>query len=122
VDCIATHHQPQDWDAKQVEFEYAKHGMIGLETAFSVLRTTLPDLPLERLAELLSINARRIFNLPELSIMQDSPANLTIFDPAEEYQFTDAHIGSKSKNSPFIGKTLTGTVKGIINNNQIVLA
>lgn len=122
VDCIATHHQPQDWDAKQVEFEYAKPGMIGLETTFSVLRTALPALPLERLAELLSINPRRIFNLPELSITQDAPANLTIFDPAEEYQFTDAHIGSKSKNSPFIGKTFTGTVKGIINNNQLFLA
>ncbi|RPD43153.1 dihydroorotase [Chitinophaga barathri] len=122
VDCIATHHQPQDWDAKQVEFEYAKHGMIGLETAFSVLRTALPDLSLERLTELLSISPRKIFNLPELSIAPDAPANLTLFDPAEEYQFTDDRIGSKSKNSPFIGRTLTGTVKGIINNNQTFLA
>ncbi|WP_209147081.1 MULTISPECIES: dihydroorotase [Chitinophaga] len=122
VDCIATHHQPQDWDAKQVEFEYAKPGMIGLETAFSALLTALPGLSPERLSELLSINPRKIFNLPELTIAKGAPANLTLFDPAEEYQFTDGHIGSKSKNSPFIGRKMTGTVKGIINNNQAYLA
>lgn len=122
VDCIATHHQPQDWDAKQVEFEYAKPGMIGLETAFSVLRTALPGLSVEKLSELLSVNPRKIFKLPELSIAKGAPANLTVFDPSEEYQFTDEHIGSKSKNSPFIGRKLTGAIKGIINNNQAFLA
>jgi dihydroorotase len=122
VDCIATHHQPQDWDAKQVEFEYAKPGMIGLETAFSVLRTALPGLSLEKLSELLSVNPRKIFKLPELSIAKGAPANLTVFDPSEEYQFTDEHIGSKSKNSPFIGRKLTGAIKGIINNNQAFFA
>jgi dihydroorotase len=122
VDCIATHHQPQDWDAKQVEFEYAKPGMIGLETAFSVLRTALPGLSNERLSELFSINPRKIFKLPELSIAKGAPANLTVFDPSEEYQFTDEHIGSKSKNSPFIGRKLSGAIKGIINNNQAFFA
>lgn len=122
VDCIATHHQPQDWDAKQVEFEYAKYGMIGLESCFSVLRTAIPQLSIEKLTELLSAAPRRIFALPEIKLEKGAIANLTIFEPDAEYVFTDKHIASKSRNTPLLGKTLKGTVTGVINNKQAYLS
>lgn len=121
VDCIATHHQPQDWDAKQVEFEYAKHGMIGLESCFGALRTALPDLSLEKLTELLSTAPRSIFGLPGVIIAKGEPANLTCFEPDTTYTFTDKNIGSKSKNSPLLNMELKGTVIGIFNNKQSYL-
>jgi dihydroorotase len=122
VDCIATHHQPQDWDAKQLEFEYAKNGMIGLETCFGVLRRHIPQLPLEQLINMLSIQPRRIFNLTVPEIKEGAVANLTIFDPDAEYTFTQADIASRSKNSAYIGEQLKGQVKGIVSNNQVLFS
>src|SRR6218665_2381448 len=61
IDCIATHHQPQDWDAKVSEFEYAQAGMIGQETCLAMLIAAAPKVEASRWAELLSINPRRIF-------------------------------------------------------------
>ncbi|MBW8687734.1 dihydroorotase [Chitinophaga rhizophila] len=121
VDCFATHHLPQDWDAKQVEFEYAKNGMIGLESAFGVLRKHLPDVSVERLIEMLSAQPRKIFGLPELTLTEGSTANLTIFDPEQEWILTTAHLASKSKNSAYIGAELKGSVKGIINGQYAQL-
>ncbi|HEY1164046.1 MAG TPA: dihydroorotase [Chitinophaga sp.] len=122
VDCIATHHQPQDWDAKQLEFEYAKNGMIGLETCFGVLRRHIPQLPLEQLIKLLAIQPRQIFNLPVPEIKEGAVANLTIFDPDADYTFTQADIASRSKNSAYIGEQLKGQVKGIVSNNQVLFS
>jgi dihydroorotase len=122
VDCIATHHQPQDWDAKQLEFEYAKNGMIGLETCFGVLRRHIPHLPLEQLIKLLAIQPREIFNLPVPEIKEGAVANLTIFDPDADYTFTQADIASRSKNSAYIGEQLKGQVKGIVSNNQVLFS
>lgn len=122
VDCIATHHQPQDWDAKQLEFEYAKNGMIGLETCFGVLRRHIPQLPLEQLIKLLAIQPRQIFSLPVPEIKEGAVANLTIFDPDADYTFTQADIASRSKNSAYIGEQLKGQVKGIVSNNQVLFS
>ena len=122
VDCIATHHQPQDWDAKQLEFEYAKNGMIGLETCFGVLRRHIPQLPLEQLIKLLAIQPRQIFHLPVPEIKEGAVANLTIFDPDADYTFTHADIASRSKNSAYIGEQLKGQVKGIVSNNQVLFS
>lgn len=122
VDCIATHHQPQDWDAKQVEFEYAKNGMIGLESCFSILRTALPDLSIDKLTDLLSAAPRKIFGLPQLTLEKGAPANLTCFEPDAAYTFTDKNIASKSKNTPVLGKALKGTVTAVINNKQVHLS
>ncbi|RPE05927.1 dihydroorotase [Chitinophaga lutea] len=119
VDCIATHHQPQDWDAKQVEFEYAKNGMTGLESCFGALRKALPDVPLDRLITMLTTSPRAIFGLPETAIAKDAIADLTCFEPDEKYTFTDQHIGSKSRNTPFLGMELTGKAKAIVHNKLL---
>lgn len=121
IDCFATHHLPQDWDAKIVEFEYAKNGMIGLESCFGVLRRYLPEVPLDQLINMLTVKPREIFNLPAHSLEAGATANLTLFDPEQEWTLTTAHLASRSKNSAYIGAQLKGTVIGIINGTQAQL-
>lgn len=121
VDCIATHHLPRDWDNKTCEFEYAKNGMIGLETCYGVLKTTLPQVSEDRWVELLSTNARAIFGLPPATIAEGAPALLTLFQPAASYTYKKEQVKSKSRNSPFIGQQLTGKAFGIINGDRITL-
>ena len=119
VDCIATHHMPQEVDSKVLEFEYAKNGMIGLETCYSVLKTVLPEVPETRWVELLSINPRKIFGLPQPLIDIDQPATLTIYNPAATFTLTNEGIHSKSKNSAFVGKNLKGEIIGIVNKQHL---
>ena len=119
IDCIASHHQPQHWDNKTCEFEYAKHGMIGLETMFAVLMSG--GLPAEDFVQMQTINVRNIFGLPIPEIKEGETASLTLFVPGQEFTFEEGMIRSKSKNSPFIGKKLKGKVVGIINKSNIHL-
>lgn len=121
IDCIATHHQPHEKDSKVCEFEYAQFGMTGLETAFSVLKTSMPELKDEKWVELLAINPRTIFNLPSATIKKGAPATITLFLPKKEFVYSEKSIQSKSANSPFIGKKFTGKVIGIINKQQVFL-
>ncbi|MEP6750193.1 MAG: dihydroorotase [Bacteroidota bacterium] len=121
VDCIGTHHIPQDWDNKICEFEYAKNGMIGLQTCYSVLRTVLPEVSADRWIELLSINPRSIFGVELPAIKENTRANLTLFQPETTFEFTRDQVKSRSFNSPFIGRTFTGKVAGIINGDKAVL-
>lgn len=122
VDCIATHHLPHEYDSKVMEFEYAKFGMIGLETAFGVLSTSLPAVSPEKWVQLLSSNPRKLFGLDNTAIKEGVQARLTLFQPDLEWTVKETDIKSKSKNSPFIGKTLTGKVAGIINGDIVRLS
>ncbi|MGG9962346.1 dihydroorotase [Ferruginibacter sp. SUN106] len=119
VDCIASHHFPQNWDGKTCEFEYAKEGMIGLETLFGVMGNF--ELGTEKLIELLSVNPRKIFGIAIPEIKEGAVACLTLFNATTEYIFEAQMIQSKSKNSPFVGKKLKGKVIGIINKGKVEL-
>jgi dihydroorotase len=119
IDCIASHHSPHEKDSKVVEFEYAKYGMIGLETSFAIVRTSLPGLSLEKLISLFSANPRRIFDL-NTTIKETNQVYLTLFTD-EEWTFSERHIQSKSANTPFIGKKFRGRPLGIINKDQLFL-
>lgn len=119
VDCIASHHLPQHTDNKIVEFEYAKNGMIGLETCFAAVRTAMPQLSVERLVELFSTSPRNLFGLSMRPIALNEKVSLSLFLPHKEW--TPQTFYSKSKNSAFIGKTLTGKPAGIITKDGLFL-
>ncbi|HUQ97033.1 MAG TPA: dihydroorotase [Chitinophagaceae bacterium] len=121
VDCIASHHLPQNVDEKLVEFEYAANGMIGLQTSFSIVHTALPQLTPERIVELFSTNSRRIFGLPNANIEVGATASLTLFQPDRKWTFTRAANKSKSYNSPFLDLSLTGRPFGIIHKDNLLL-
>ncbi len=78
IDCIATHHQPHEWDSKTCEFEYAKPGMIGLETCFGVMGSL--GITAEKFVELAAVNPRKIFGLPFSPVEKNATADLTLFE------------------------------------------
>lgn len=121
VDCIASHHLPQDWDNKICEFEYAKAGMLGLQTAYAVVQSVMPDLSADKIAALFSSNARSIFHLSSSTVGEGSQAELTLFNASGATTLTKETNKSKSSNSPFFDKSLKGEVVGIINKGNIFM-
>jgi len=119
IDMIACHHQPQEWDCKTCEFEYARFGMISLESCFGVLGTL--NLSPEKIVQLLSCQPRKCFGLYQPTIELGATAEMTIFSPGQTYTFSTNNIRSTSKNSPFLGKTLKGKVIGIVNKDSLFL-
>jgi len=119
VDIITSDHNPIDIENKKLEFSLAKYGTIGLESLFGVANSVLE---LTSFVEAVSTNARRIFGLEPLSVQEGKTANLTLFNPDNNYTFTKDHILSTSKNSAFLNKELKGKVYGIFSNKKLVLA
>ncbi|MBX2843261.1 MAG: dihydroorotase [Flammeovirgaceae bacterium] len=119
IDAIVSNHSPQDQECKQLEFDLADFGMISLEIAFSIINTYKPEgMDISVLIEKLTRNPRRILKQEPLIIKEGKEACLTIFDENSEWTFSKEHIQSKSVNTPFIGKELTGRALGIINNQH----
>ncbi len=121
IDAIATDHAPHSFDEKQVEFQQAPFGIVGLETAIGLAITELFEkniLSLFQLIEKFSTNPRRILHLHEIKIQEGESANFTLFDPSVEWKVDVQKFKSKSKNSPFGGYVLRGKAVGIINNGQ----
>ncbi len=121
IDCIASHHLPYENDSKVIEFEYAKNGMIGLQTAYAVVNTALQGVSQDKLVELFAINPRKILGLDVPTIQEGVSACITLFCPQEKWVLHPQHIQSMSANSPFIGKELTGRPVGIISNGQLII-
>lgn len=117
IDMITSDHNPIDVEFKKMEFDMAKNGTIGLESAFGALTTVLP---LETVIEKLTLG-KSIFGIENHTIAEGSKANITLFNPEEKTAFAKENILSKSKNSAFLGTQLQGSVYGIVNQNQLIL-
>ncbi len=124
IDVICTDHAPHAIEEKEVEFIFAPNGIIGLETAWSISNMRLfktNKLNLQQLVDKLSYNPRNILSLEELNLEVGAKANLTFFNTDEEWLFTKKNVRSKSKNSPYIDKKLSGRALGIFNKGKLVL-
>ncbi len=119
IDCITSGHSPEDIENKVVEFDLAAFGMIGLESAFS-LACSSDKFSTEQLVNALSIQPRKIAGIEIPVIKVGEKANLTVFDLNAKWTFNTTDIYSKSKNTPLVGKELTGKVIGIYNKGQWV--
>lgn len=117
IDVICSDHNPMNIEEKDVEFELAKDGTIGLESAFAALNTMLP---LEIIVEKLT-NAYKVFGYSIPKIDLNKKANVTIFKDSGTYTFKPKNILSSSKNSMFLGKEVKGTVVGVVNNGMVNL-
>ena len=119
VDCISSHHLPQDWDGKTIEFENAKAGIASIETSFNAVIQKLPKLSEEKIAALFSTNARNIFGLSASTIQENNIAELTLFNTTENTLMSKTESASKSANSPFWDIPLKGKVLGTIVKNTL---
>ncbi len=117
IDMVTSDHNPIDVEHKKVEFDHAKNGTIGLESAFSALHTLFD---LETAIALLTKGGSR-FGQTSTPIKVGNLANISLFNPDVNDSFTSKKIISKSKNAIFENETLKGKVFGIIANNTALL-
>jgi dihydroorotase len=117
IDAIVSQHTPHEIEFKDVEFEVAEYGIIGLQTAFSL--AIKAGLPVELIVEKFSINPRKILNIKVPVIAEGQKANFVLLDDSAEWEYTRSENRSKSYNSPFMGQNLTGKVLLTCNNNQL---
>jgi len=112
IDCVATDHAPHALEEKEVPFEQAAMGVTGLETAFAVLHTELVlpgTLPLELVVERMTAGGEP-FGIPAPRIEPGAPANLALIDSDQEWTVGAEGYESRSENSCFAGRELTGRV------------
>jgi dihydroorotase len=117
VDVIATDHAPHHYDEKNVEFDRAPFGIVGLETAVSLSLDRLVHaglIRLPRLVELMSTNPARILRVPGGSLAEGAPADITIIAPDLRVRVQSAAMRSRSKNTPFDGWELCGAVAATV--------
>ena len=123
IDAIITDHAPHAEEEKNKGLKEAPNGIIGFETALSAEIMNLidtGDLDYLDLVRLTSYQPAQLLKIDRGSIEVGKIADITIFDPNEEYTYTKEMIVSKSKNSPFIGKKLKGRVQYTIVGGRVV--
>jgi dihydroorotase len=110
IDAVATDHAPHSAVEKEVEFDAAANGVIGLETAFPVCLALVREgwLTERRLVEALTAGPARVFGLPGGTLARGAPADVAILDPAAEWVVDLALLRSRSRNTPWKGRRLTG--------------
>jgi len=123
IDAIATDHAPHPPEAKEAPLDQAPPGMLGLETALALALGEL-DMPLDRTLAALSWQPARIARVDDRHgrpIAPGEPANICVFDPALEWEVIPARLASKSRNTPYAGRTLRGKVRHTIYNGHPVV-
>ena len=125
IDAIATDHAPHEQEAKEAPWDEAPPGMLGLETALGLAIGEL-GLPIEKVLALLSWQPAAIAGLGARHggpILAGRPANLTVFDPEEQWMVDPSRLASRSRNTPYAGRTLTGRVRHtVVAGEPVVVA
>lgn len=124
IDIVATDHAPHPAESKECEWQYAAFGMLGLETALSIVWQTMIDTKLMELDELekrMSTNPARIgqYHRQGQPIIKGAPANLTLFAPTKSWKVDRDLVASKSKNTPFHGMQFGGSVVATFFNGRL---
>jgi dihydroorotase len=123
IDAIATDHAPHHADEKALEFDEAPFGIIGLETAIGLAFDLVHRgvISLERLVEMCATNPARVFRLSERgSFGKGAPADVTVLDPECEWLFDVSGSKSKSRNTPFQGRSMKGAAVATIVGGRLV--
>ncbi|MBM4188319.1 MAG: dihydroorotase [Gemmatimonadetes bacterium] len=123
IDCIATDHSPQHYDAKEREFDEAAAGVVGLETALPVALAELVKpghLSLLGLIDRMSTAPARLYGLSGGSLAVGAPADIVIFDPNAAWRPQASDLHSKSANSPFLGREFVGRVDQTLVGGRVV--
>jgi dihydroorotase len=114
IDVVVSDHKPQDIESKNLEFDLADFGLLGLESFFPALCTAKPaDMPWDALIGKFTSAPKRLLGIAEEPQTNGALAELTFFAPEETQRFASSSLASKSKNSPFIGRELSGKVLGV---------
>lgn len=123
IDCIATDHAPHSAEKKLREITIAPFGIVGLETALPLMIESLIEkqiLTWPQLIEKMSTNPARVLSLPgKGTLAAGSDADVTIIDPKASWLLTEEQLHSKSKNSPWLGKTMTGRAAAVIVGGKV---
>jgi len=123
IDVVASDHAPHTENEKDIEFERAEFGVVGLETELAVGVTELVHhkiLDWGRLFEKFSLNPARILGIDQGTLSEGKAADIVVISPGEEWEVRKSGLISKSKNCAFLGRTLKGAVDYTICNGKIV--
>lgn len=123
IDMIATDHAPHHYDEKEREFSEAPNGIIGLETALSVVMTHLVDsgiISVATLIDRMSCTPARVFHLQGGTLRKGSIGDVTVFNPTEKWTVKAEEFLSKGRNSPYTGMTLAGRTSYTLVGGKLV--
>jgi dihydroorotase len=124
IDIVATDHAPHPAESKECEWQEAAFGMLGLETALSIINMTMVETKLmdwSDVAERMSIAPARIARYENhgREIAVGAPANLTVINPTKTYRVDRDLVASRSRNTPFHGMELPGVVLATFFNGNL---
>jgi dihydroorotase len=120
IDAIVSQHTPHEIEFKNVEFEKAEFGITGLQTVLPLVLKA--GLSLDLIIEKLSINPRKILNIPQPELAVGANANFILFNPDEIWIFDKQTNRSKANNNPYFNSDLKGRVSFLINKNQYYIS
>ncbi len=118
IDVIVSDHMPQDVESKELEFDHADNGMIGLQSAFNCALEGLKEKNIESIIRSFTTNPRSVLGLVQPQIKEGHEVNLTLFTLNGETTLTERSNHSRSRNSPFLNTSLKGRVVGILNGSK----
>ena len=122
IDAIATDHAPHHLDEKDVEFNVAMNGIVGLETSLPLGLKLVGEkvLDIKALIEKMALNPAKILGIDRGTLKPGVAADITVIDPNAEWVVTEEGLSSKSKNSPWLSQRMKGGAKYTIVGGKVV--